>query len=194
MVLATAALLLVAAAIIFYFSQRANPPTLSVRAYIPPPPGTAFRPSGFDAGPVVVSPDGKTLAFTAVDEKGSTDLWLRPLDAQQATMLAGTEDAATPFWSPDGHYLAFVADRKLKKISVSGGEPQTLTDEAESEYGDWSSDGTILFRKQSFGPIYRIAASGGDVRRSRSLIRTKFQMITRLFSRTANIFSTLLRG
>jgi serine/threonine protein kinase len=162
-VLATAALLFVAAGIIiFYFSQRANPPTLSVRAYIPPPPGTAFRPSGFEAGPVVVSPNGKTLAFTAVDEKGSTNLWLRPLDAQQATMLAGTEDAATPFWSPDGHYLAFVADRKLKKISVSGGEPQTLTDEAESEYGDWSSDGTILFRKQSFGPIYRVAASGGD--------------------------------
>jgi serine/threonine protein kinase/Tol biopolymer transport system component len=160
--LATAALLLVAAAIIFYFSQRANPPALSVRAYIPPPPGTAFRPSGFDAGTVVVSPDGKTLAFTAVDEKGSTNLWLRPLDAPQATMLAGTEDAAIPFWSPDGHYLAFVADRKLKKISVSGGEPQTLTDDAESYCGDWSEDGIILFCKQYFGPIYRVSASGGE--------------------------------
>jgi serine/threonine protein kinase len=161
--LATAALLLVAAAIIFYFSQRANRPTLSVRAYIPPPPGTAFRPSGFDAGPVVVSPDGRMLAFTAVDEKGSTNLWLRPLDAQQATMLPGTEDAANPFWSPDGRYLAFVADRKLKKISVSGGEAQTLTDQAESYCGDWSEAGTILFCKQYFGPIYRVSGSGGEV-------------------------------
>jgi serine/threonine protein kinase/Tol biopolymer transport system component len=160
---AGAAFLLVAAAIVFHFSQRANTPTLSVRAYIPPPHGTAFRPSGFDSGPVAVSPDGKTLAFTAVDEKGSTNLWLRPLDAQQPTMLPGTEDAAIPFWSADGRYLGFVADRKLKKISVSGGPPQTLTDEAQSYCGAWSEDGTILFCKQYFGPIYRVSASGGEV-------------------------------
>jgi eukaryotic-like serine/threonine-protein kinase len=153
---------LLAALVVFYASQRSSTSSLSVRAYIPPPPGTAFRASGFDAGPAVVSPDGKTLAFTAVDEKGRTSLWLRPLDAQQAAMLAGTEDAAMPFWSPDGHYLGFVADRKLKKISVSGGEPQTLTDEAQSSCGDWGEDGTILFCKQNFGPIYRVSASGGE--------------------------------
>jgi len=163
LLLAGAALLLAAAAIIFYFSQRANSPALSVRAYIPPPPGTAFRASGFDSGPVVVSPDGKTLAFSAVDEKGRTNLWLRPLNAQQATMMPGTEDASTPFWSPDSQYLGFVADRKLKKISVSGGEAQTLTDEAESDSGDWNADGSILFCKQNFGPIYRVPASGGEV-------------------------------
>jgi eukaryotic-like serine/threonine-protein kinase len=157
------AVLLVAATIVFFLSQHGRAPSLSVRAYIPPPHGTAFRPSGFDSGPVVVSPDGKTLAFTAVDEKGSTNLWLRPLDAQQATMLPGTEDAADPFWSPDGRYLAFVADQKLRKIGVSGGQPQTLTDEAYSYCGDWGEDGTILFCKQYFGPIYRVSASGGEV-------------------------------
>jgi serine/threonine protein kinase len=102
---AVAAVLLVAAALFFYFSKRGTAPTLSVRAYIPPPPGTAFRPTGFDAGPVAVSPDGKTLAFSAVDEKGITNLWVRALDAAQATMLQGTEDATYPFWSPDNKYL-----------------------------------------------------------------------------------------
>jgi eukaryotic-like serine/threonine-protein kinase len=164
-ILAVAALLLVATGILFYLSQRANAPTLSVRAYIPPPPQTTFRASGFDAGPVVVSPDGKTLAFAAVDDKGHTNLWLRPLDAQQATMLPSTEDAATPFWSPDSHYLAFVADRKLKTISVSGGDAQTLTgdDSVYSGCGDWSLDGIILFCKQNFGPISQISASGGPI-------------------------------
>ena len=161
--LAGAGLLLVAAGILFYFSQRVSAPPLSVRAYIPPPPETTFRASGFDAGPVVVSPDGKTLAFSAVDDKGHTNLWLRPLDAQQATMLPSTEDAATPFWSPDSHYVAFVADRKLKTISVSGGDALTLTDDAHSGCGDWSSTGIILFCKQNFGPISQIAASGGQV-------------------------------
>ncbi|HEY3838011.1 MAG TPA: protein kinase [Bryobacteraceae bacterium] len=138
------AVLLAVAVIIFYLSQSANAPALSVRAYIPPPPQTTFRASGFDAGPVVVSPDGKTLAFSAVDDKGRTNLWLRPLDAQQATLLPGTEDAATPFWSPDSHYLAFIADRQLKKISISGGEAQTLAEADSGGGGDWSPDGIIL--------------------------------------------------
>ena len=159
----SAAVLFLAALVIFFLSQHANTPALSVRAYIPPPPQTTFRASGFDAGPVVVSPDGKTLAFSAVDDKGRTNLWLRPLDAQQATMLPSTEDAAIPFWSPDSHYLAFVADRKLKTISVSGGDAQTLTDDVHSGCGDWSPAGIILFCKQNYGPISQIAASGGQV-------------------------------
>jgi serine/threonine protein kinase len=172
--LAVAALLLAAAGILFYLSQRANAPTLSVRAYIPPPPGTAFRASGFEAGPVVVSPDGKTLAFSAVDDKGRTNLWLRPLDAQQATMLPSTEDAATPFWSPDSHYLAFIADRKLKTISVSGGDAQTLADDAHGGCGDWNAAGIILFCKQNFGPISQIPASGGQVSLATRLTQNEF--------------------
>jgi len=39
-------------------------------------------------------------------------------------MLPSTEDAATPFWSSDSRYLAFIADRKLKTISVSGEMPK----------------------------------------------------------------------
>ena len=161
--LAATAVLIVVAAILFYFSQRSTAPTLSVRAYVPPPPGTAFRASGFDAGPVVISPDGKTLAFSAVDDKGHTNLWLRPLDAPQASMLPSTEDAATPFWSPDNHYLAFIADRQLKKISISGGEAQTLAEDVSGTGGDWSPDGVILFCKQNFGPISQIPASGGPI-------------------------------
>jgi Tol biopolymer transport system component len=78
-------------------------------------------------------------------------------------MLAGTEDAAAPFWSPDSQYLGFVADQKLKRISASGGEAQALTEDAASSPGDWGADGTILFHKQNLGPISRVPASGGEV-------------------------------
>jgi eukaryotic-like serine/threonine-protein kinase len=164
--LAVAALLLVAAGVIYFRAQRTDAPSFSVLAYIPPPPGTAFRASGgLDVGPVAVSPDGKTLAFSAVDEKGVTKLWLRPLDSQQATMLAGTEDAAYPFWSPDSQYLAFFAGGMLKKIGASAGDSQTLVDGvgAEPGIGTWSADGTILFCKEHYGVIYRVAATGGEV-------------------------------
>jgi serine/threonine protein kinase len=161
LLLGASILLLSVAAIFFYFSQRATSLTLSVRAYIPPPPGTAFRPTGFDAGPVAVSPDGKILAFSAVDEKGVTNLWVRPLDAAQATMLPGTEDATYPFWSPDNKYLGFVADRKLKKIAVTGGEAQTLADHAYGR-GEWGADGTILFVGEHGIAIKQVSAAGGD--------------------------------
>jgi serine/threonine protein kinase len=164
--LAVAALLLVAAGVIYFRAQRTDAPSLSVLAYIPPPPGTAFRASGgLDVGPVAVSPDGKTLAFSAVDEKGVTKLWLRPLDSQQATVLAGTEDAAYPFWSPDSQYLAFFAGGMLKKIGASAGDSQTLAAGVgeEPDIGTWSADGTILFCKEHYGVIYRVAATGGEV-------------------------------
>jgi serine/threonine protein kinase len=164
---AASALLALIAVALSFFAQRTSAPMISVRSYIPPPSGTAFRASGFDAGPVVVSPDGTTLAFSAVDEKGKTSLWLRPLSAQQATVLPGTEDAAMPFWSPDSQYVGFVAAGKLKRISVSGGEAQALADGATGDDytngADWNAEGTILFCKKNFGPIYRVAASGGEV-------------------------------
>jgi len=44
----------------------------------------------------------------------------------QATVLSGTENARNHFFSPDGQWLGFFADGKLKKISVQGGAAATL--------------------------------------------------------------------
>jgi serine/threonine protein kinase len=167
--------LVLAGAGITYFLQPRSSPAPSVRSYIPPPPGTTFTLSGLEIGPVAVSPDGASLAFSAVDEQGVTKLWLRPLNAQQAAALAGTEDASKPFWSPDGQYLGFVADGKLKKVSASGGNSQILADGVASESGGgtWNSDGTILFCKERSGAIYRVAASGGEVSPATKLKQTE---------------------
>jgi len=167
--------LLLAGAGITYWLHPGSSPAPSVRSYIPPPPGTTFTLSGLEIGPVAVSPDGKTLAFSAVDEQGVTKLWLRPLNAQQATALPGTEDASKPFWSPDAQYLGFVADGKLKKVSASGGNSQILADGVASESGGgtWNADGTILFCKERSGAIYRVPASGGEVSPATKLKETE---------------------
>ncbi len=157
--------LLVIGALVGHFFTPAGPPASAVRSHISPPPGTSFPMSGLEIGPVVVSPDGKTLAFTAVDEQGVTKLWLRALNSQQATVLDGTDDASEPFWSFDGQSLAFAADGKLKKIGIAGGNPQVIADglAGESGGGTWNADGIILFCKDRSGPIYRVSASGGQV-------------------------------
>src|SRR5271169_3182456 len=73
------------------------PQNSAVLSYIPPPPSATFRDFGFGAGPVVVSPDGKRLAFSATDENGVTKLWIRPLGSSESSPIVGTEDAAAPF-------------------------------------------------------------------------------------------------
>jgi len=106
-----------------------------------------------------ISPDGRTLAFTATVE-GKRQLWIRPLDSLSARPLAGTEDADSPFWSPDNHFLGFFAQGKLKKVEASGGAPETLCD-ARLSSGTWNRDGVIVFTTGGFRPLSKVSASGG---------------------------------
>ena len=77
-----------------------------------------------------------------------------------AQPLAGTEGATNPFWSDDGRQLAFVADRKLKRIDASGGPTVTLYDGARPySRGTWNRDNVILFLGDD--AILRISAAGG---------------------------------
>ena len=66
--------------------SSARPPCSRFRcvAYVPPPSNTTFRDFGFGAGPVVVSPDGRQLAFSATDQSGVTTLYVRPLASDNA--------------------------------------------------------------------------------------------------------------
>ena len=69
----------------------------------------------------VLSPDGAVLAFVAQKSAGAdAQLYIRRLDQLQAAPLSGTDGARNPFFSPDGQWIAFFADAKLKKISVTG--------------------------------------------------------------------------
>ena len=58
----------------------------------------------------VLSRDGQTLAFVAQPaSNGPSLLYVRRLDQLQARALSGTEDARSPFFSPDGQSIAFFA-------------------------------------------------------------------------------------
>jgi eukaryotic-like serine/threonine-protein kinase len=144
----------------------APPPQRSpILSYIPPPADTTFHDFGFSGGPVVVSPDGKRLAFSATDRNGVTKLYVRPLASDEAAAITGTEGTSMPFWSPDGNSLGFVADQKLKTVNLANGNVEVLAEATEdtcADDGAWSPDGTILFTPQGCtGPIDRISASGG---------------------------------
>ena len=139
--------------------RRAPAETRLIRFTIGPPEKGSFNPNPML---LAISPDGSKLAFIAADSSGKQQLWIRALDSPAPQPLPGTENASHPFWSPDSRFIGFYAERKLKKISVSGGPVQTLAEGALTGgvSGAWSRDGTILFASNT---IYRISASGGAI-------------------------------
>jgi eukaryotic-like serine/threonine-protein kinase len=75
------------------------------------------------------------LAFVASSGNEPSRIYLRKLNELLASALPGTENARDPFFSPDGQWIAFFADGRLKKVPVNGGPPVPLC-EAANGAGD----------------------------------------------------------
>jgi serine/threonine-protein kinase len=113
---------------------------------------------------VALSPDGTLLVFAGQRDSDLPQLYVRRLDQLQATPLPGTEGAASPFFSPDGRWIAFFANDRLKKIAVTGGAAVTLCDAPRGRGGSWSEDGMIIFTPGAVqGQIFlmRVSSAGG---------------------------------
>jgi serine/threonine protein kinase/Tol biopolymer transport system component len=111
-----------------------------------------------------ISPDGKALAFLAARSDGVEHVWVQRIGELEAKLLPDTESphqSPAPFWSPDGKTIVFYADRKLKKINLNGGPPQTICDVSTgASGGSWNHDDVIIFGDLSRG-VMRVPAAGG---------------------------------
>jgi serine/threonine-protein kinase len=115
-----------------------------------------------NAPPIAISPDGKFLAYVAHSGGGYPQLYLRPLDRLEAVVVPGTERAADPFFSPDGRWVGFFAEGKLKKVAVAGGVPMTISDALYAGTGaSWGPDDTVVFPVTESSGLVRVPASGG---------------------------------
>jgi Tol biopolymer transport system component/predicted Ser/Thr protein kinase len=138
------------------------------------PEGTTES-SQLAAAQIAPSPDGRSLAFTAVSNSQPA-LWIRPMGSPTAHRLDKTEGANLPFWSPDGQFLAYFADNKLKRVAAAGGPVQTLTEVDRSEGaggagrgtgrtagdgGTWNTAGEIVYSGGGGSPLMRTTATGG---------------------------------
>jgi Tol biopolymer transport system component len=116
---------------------------------------TAYGPS------VILSPDGTRLALVASGADQKSRIYVRSLDQLQASPLSSTENARDPFFSPDGQWLGFIAEGKLKKISVQGGAAVTLCDAPNDRGGSWGDDGTIVFSPDNRVALSKVSSAGG---------------------------------
>jgi predicted Ser/Thr protein kinase len=110
---------------------------------------------------LAISPDGMRIVYPARVAGGKQMLVTRLLDQPGAVPLVGTENGADPFFSPDGQWVGFFANAKLKKVPVQGGAPSTLCDAPIGYGASWGEDGNIVLTVGGTSPLTRVPAAGG---------------------------------
>ena len=115
-----------------------------------------------DYNTFAISPDGERLVFVIRGTDGRTRLATRLLSEDKPTILEGTENPQNPFFSPDGIWIAYAADGKLRKVLTRGGTPVVLCDVVTFEGGTWAEDGTLAVSLSAVSALSRVAAAGGS--------------------------------
>ncbi|MCZ6784476.1 MAG: hypothetical protein O7G30_14330 [Proteobacteria bacterium] len=98
--------------------------------------------------PIALAPDGRSVAYVA-GTGSTTQLFLRSLDRFEAIPVPGTEGAVSPFFSPDGSWVAFFAAGALRKVPTAGGMPVVVCELSNFDRpsGAWGPDGGIVFSR-----------------------------------------------
>jgi serine/threonine-protein kinase len=117
---------------------------------------------GSTTGPaVILSPDGTRLVFVSQGADGTRRLFTRRLDQPKTARLLGTEGAYAPFFSPDGQWVGFFAQGKLKKTRIDGGEPVSLCDAPQGRGASWGEDGAIIAALDTLVGLSQVPPEGG---------------------------------
>jgi serine/threonine-protein kinase len=157
-----AALMLAVALVVMWMSGRSGPAGGGrVTRFSIDTPEEAFSARRF----LALSPDGRTLVYSGA---ANGPLYMRHTDQLESKPIAGTAGGTNPFFSPDGSWLAYNADNKLKKVSTTGGAPIVICDAPAVGGATWLSDDTIIFASfgggattQAASRLWRVSATGG---------------------------------
>lgn len=160
--------ILVSIAAIFLSRNTASRPSKTTRLSVTLPKNQEVDISIFPS--VDISKDGTKLVYTSGGK-----LFLQHLDQLEPKPLEGTDGSVSPFFSPDGKWIAFFSGRKLKKISVDAGAPIALADILEARGGTWGRDGKIYFSADAASPILRVSDGGGPVTQVTTLDSSKHE-------------------
>jgi serine/threonine protein kinase/Tol biopolymer transport system component len=163
-----AASFLTAVALVTFWSVRSSSPPekLVSRSFTTLPPGQTMQEVGHYGSAVALSADGTQLVYVA-REGDTTRLYRRSMDAFDAEVIPGTENAWAPFLSPDGSWVGFYSGGEdkgdVKKVSLEGGGLSVIcpTDQGRHLHGGtWGPDGNVYFGHCVHG-IEKISAMGG---------------------------------
>ncbi len=152
------------AVLLMIYAARLTVARQPVHASLEPPAGFDFF--AVTDGAPALSPDGQQVAFLVV-KKGTSftpgigSLYLQRLSTGESAPIPAGAGALYPLWSPDGKYLGFFSEGKLKKIPAAGGPVQVICDAPDGRGGSWNDQGTIIFAPRIAGSLQSVSDGGG---------------------------------
>jgi len=96
-----------------------------------------------------VSPDGKTLAFTAADG-GRLDIWIYDIGSEKLTRITSEGENNAPMWTPDGRWLTFASNRNglhhiIRQPADGSGVAESVVSSRDILLpGSWTADNRTL--------------------------------------------------
>ena len=140
--------------------SEATPPTR--RLTLAPPPRTRLMDPFITAQHLVISRRGDRVAFSGESDTVRR-LYVRAINDIEALPIPGTESANNPFFSPDGRWLGFEQEGRLRKVLLDGGSPVTIAAIPNvSRCGaSWGQDDTIVVGGDT--GLWRVPADGGTL-------------------------------
>jgi len=151
--------------------KLSHPPAAPVTRLTLDLPDLRVNHTGYYGNAFSISRDGSRIAFISRTGGGGdglggiTHLWARDRGELQPRLLDGTEGADGPFFSPDGQWVAYIANGKVYKIAAASGSPPVQVADGANPIltgGAWLEDGRIVFNSPGFA-LMAVPSSGGPV-------------------------------
>ena len=152
----------------FLLRPSAPPPERPLLRFQYPLPGDQVLAHNNRHG-LEVSPDGRRVAFMTDSADGPPRIYVRRLDTQAETAVAGTEGARSMFFSPDGEWIGFHQGQQIKKVPLAGGPPvvvvENLSLTQDLNFGPpgltWGRNGMIVYPNNLASGLSMVRETGG---------------------------------
>jgi serine/threonine-protein kinase len=118
---------------------------------------------------VKLSPDGRQLFMTAMVNRRE-EVLRRSFDRLQMEVIAGAGQGdqgtgnSRPFVSPDGRWIAYAKQGKLRKVAVEGGPAIDLAP-CDWAGGSWGPNGRLVYSPSYNTGLWIVSEGGGDERK-----------------------------
>jgi len=126
------------------------------------PMGFGVTVGGLDYNLIALSPDSTWLVYVGRSETGS-QLYRKGLESfNEPEPIPGTDGALSVRFSPDGQNLAFLTEKRLKRVSIKGDDIRTLASTKVAYRVFWPEADWIYFANNEGLELWRVSASGGE--------------------------------
>jgi len=114
--------------------------------------------------PAAISPDGGTVVFAGGSSRNNSTFYALRTDQLEPHPIPGTAGAWEPSFSPDGQWVLFQSDGKIRKVRLDGSAPISIAEGGSANGGDWTSrDEIIVGSDGDKRGLSKVSAAGGEL-------------------------------